>query len=115
MTSTEIKKIIEAELNTYKYEAPEPETTLGEPWSEADVMSYIPKLKAALVEPYLQNILVSESEGIKNYWVIAVEDIYYQWYDPTNEEYGLATESKNNHHLISIGVEGDLVGVYCAM
>ena len=113
MTSTEIKKIVEADLSSYKYE--EPETTLGDPTSETDIMSYIPKLKAALVEPYLQKILVSESEKLKEYWVIAVEDIYYQWYDPTTKEYGLATESENKNHLVSIGVEGDLVGVYCAM
>jgi len=123
MTSEEIKKIVDKDLDSFEYIAPEPGATYGEPWSEEKVMSYLPKLKAALVEPYFQKFLLKETyeqaeEGhneYASYWVIAEEDPYYQWYDPDTNEYGLAQKSALDDQLVSIGVRGDLVGVYCAM
>jgi len=121
MTSNEIKEMIETELSGYKATQPKEGSTLGVPWSNDKVMSYIPKLKAALVEPYLQKMLLKETyEQVKskndeyaNYWVIAKDGSYYQWYEVETKEYGLA--QKNNNQFVSIGVRGDLVGVYCAM
>ena len=121
MNSNEIKELIETELSDYKATQPKEGSTIGEPWSNDKVMSYIPKLRAALVEPYLQKMLLEETyEQIKskndeyaNYWVIAEDGGYYQWYEPETKEYGLA--QNNNNQFVSIGVRGDLVGVYCAM
>ena len=124
MTSAEVLKIVEADLKAFKYAAPELGSTVGVPWTEDKVMTYIPKLKAALVKPYLQSFLLKETyEQINDnkkehasYWVIAEESgNYYQWYDPDNNEYGLAQKSESRNDFISIGVRGDLVGVYCAM
>ena len=123
MTSDKIKKIIEAELSTFVHVAPAPGTTVGIPWTEEKVMSYIPKLRAALVEPYLRTFLLRDTyEQIKeqkeeyaDYWVIAEDGGYIQWYDPATKEYGLAQKDVSDNQYVSIGVRGDLVGVYCAM
>ncbi len=120
MNSEDISKIIGAELSSYAYEEPEPGTTYGKPWTEEKVMSYIPKLKKALVKPYLQRFRLSESkehfdsEVFAEYWVVAIYGGYIQWFDPESNEYGLGTETDKGE-FISIGVRGDLVGVYCAM
>ena len=120
MNSEDISEIVEKELGSYAYGAPEPGTTLGEPWSEEKVLSYIPELRKALVKPYLQRFRLSEtSEQFKtqvfeDYWIVAVESGYIQWYDPKSQEFGLGTESADGE-FTSIGVRGDLVGVYCAM
>jgi len=120
MSSEEIRKRIEQELSTYSYEQPGPGSTYGEPWSEDKVLSYIPKLRKALVKPYLQRFRLSESnEHFENavfaeYWVVAINDGYIQWFDPESKEYGLGTETDKGE-IVSIGVRGDLVGVYCAM
>ncbi|PPC82142.1 MAG: hypothetical protein CTY38_07145 [Methylotenera sp.] len=99
-------------------------TTLGEAWSEDKVASYIPKLKAALVEPYLQQMELSETYAhitsgkpkYAEYWIIAEEGGYFEWFDPSTEEFGLAQRSTiDNEKFLSIGVRGDLVGVYCAI
>lgn len=120
MNSEEISQIIEKELEAYVFDEPEPGTTLGKPWTEEKVLSYIPKLRKALVTPYLQKFRLSETcahfdtQVFENYWVVAIDEGYIQWYDPKNKEFGLGTESADGE-LISIGVRGDLVGVYCAM
>jgi hypothetical protein len=120
MNSEEISKIIEAELSSYAYEEPEPGTTYGKPWSEEKVLSYIPKLKNALFTPYLQTFRLSEckehfeNEVFAEYWVVAKDGGYIQWFDPESNEYGLGTETKEGQ-FVSIGVRGHLVGVYCAM
>ncbi len=120
MNSEDIRKIIDAELSSYAYEEPEPGTTYGKPWTEEKVLSYIPKLKKALVKPYLQRFRLNESkehfenEVFADYWVVAIDGGYIQWFDPESNEYGLGTETDKGE-LISIGVRGDLVGVYCAM
>ena len=124
MTSEEIKNIIETELNEFLYQEPEKGSTLGTPWSADKVASYIPKLKAALVEPYLQRMelgetyahAISEKSEYAEYWVIAEDGGYFEWYDPLTKEFGLAQKSTlDAEQFISIGVRGDLVGVYCAM
>ena len=124
MTSEEVKKIIQTELDAFQFEAPKKGSTLGEPWPEDKVASYIPKLKAALVEPYLEQMELSETYAhIKSekpeyaeYWIIAEEDSYFEWFDPSTQEFGLAQRSTtDNEKFLSIGVRGDLVGVYCAM
>ena len=96
MTSTEIKNIIDTELSQYQYEKPKVCENLGTPWSESKTALYISKLKAALNEPYLQKMLfaetyehtISEVDEFVEYWVIAKDSDYFQWYDPSINEYG---------------------------
>ena len=120
MNSKDISQIIEIELRAYTYDKPDPGVTVGKPWTEEKVLSYIPKLRKALVIPYLQKFRLSEtceyfnSEVFEDYWVVAIDEGYVQWYDPKSKEFGLGTESAEGA-FISIGVRGDLVGVYCAM
>lgn len=112
--------MVQDELRTYSYEEPELGTTLGKPWSEEKVLCYIPKLKRALVKPYLQRFRLEESGERRDhpvfaeYWVVAIDHGYLEWYDPESGEFGLGAETVEGE-MISIGVRGDLVGVYCAM
>ena len=124
MTSEEVKNFIQAELEAFEYVKPEKASTLGEPWSEDKVASYIQNLKAALVEPYLQQMVLSETYAhltsdkpeYSEYWIVAEDDGYFEWFDPSTTEFGLAQKSTlDGDKFISIGVRGDLVGVYCAM
>jgi len=123
MNSIELKIIIEEELNSYEAEQPPEGSTLGNPWSNDKVMSYLPKLKSALVEPYEQEMLLRETkqqikekkEEYVTFWVIAEDRGYYQWYDPETKEYGLASKCSESNKIECIGIRGDLVGVYCAM
>lgn len=120
MDDRDISQMIDAELAAYTYDKPEPGSTLGEPWSEDKVLSYIPKLRRALVSPSVQKFLLQEtyeqigSESFADYWVIAEDQGYVQWFDPETQEYGLGNKNEDGTYT-SIGVRGDLVGVYCAM
>jgi hypothetical protein len=40
---------------------------------------------------------------------------YLEWYDPATGEFGLACHMEESAVPVSIGVRGDLVGVFCAM
>jgi hypothetical protein len=40
---------------------------------------------------------------------------YLQFYDPLSGEFGLAVETEPGEQPVTIGVRGDLVGVFCAM
>ena len=62
MDDQDISRMIDAELASYTYEKPEPGTTLGEPWSEDKVLSYIPKLRQALV-PFALEIIPQLAGG----------------------------------------------------
>jgi hypothetical protein len=52
---------------------------------------------------------------IASYWVVAQSPGYIQFYDPITEEFGLAVEATQGKPPVTIGVRGDLVGVFCAM
>jgi hypothetical protein len=120
MNSDDISRLIEKEFSSYSYELPEPGLTYGKPWSEEKVLSYIPKLRKALVKPYLQRFRLIEckehweKETFAELWVVAIDHGYIQWFDPQTGEYGLGQETDKGE-FVSIGVRGDLVGVYCAM
>ena len=120
MTIEEIERIVARELESYSYEKPAPEATIGVAWSEEKVLSYIPKLKKALVTPRLRQFRVTTdaeyrgTETFEDYWIVAEDHGYVQWYDPKSNEFGLGEESAGGG-FSSIGVRGDLVGVYCAM
>ena len=47
-------------------------------------------------------------------WVVAEFGHYRLFFDSDAGEFGLAQMSKHSDEYITIGVRGDLVGVYCA-
>ena len=118
-----VRSLVQHELATYSYELPAAGTTMGVPWSEEKDKAYVEKLKTALVEPYLQRFELREPyEQIKNpqptygeFWVVVEGETYCEWYDPATGDFGLGMRVSGSEIPISIGVRGDLVGVYCAM
>lgn len=123
MDSADISGIVARELAQFRYVPPLPGTTVGVPWPEEKVLSYIEKLKSCLVAPYIQQFVLSEtyeqmkeeSKQVAEYWVVAQEGQYLEWYDPKTKEFGLGLNSAGSSTPVSIGVRGDLVGTFCAM
>jgi len=123
MKSEDISRIVQREIDEYQYEAPEPGTTLGVPWSKEKVLSYIPKLEHALVPPYEQNFCLRDTyDQVKateaaevTYWVVAKTDSYIQFYDAANGDFGLACVTSVGELPTTIGVRGNIVGVFVAM
>lgn len=123
MQRRDIKRIVRKELNEFSYDVPSPGTTIGVPWSEDKVKSYLPSLKAALVEPYIERFLVCDTiEDIQanppitaEYWVVAEAEHYIEFFDPYRQEFGLAERDHRSSELRTTGVRGGLVGVFCAM
>ncbi len=115
--------LIRDTLTSYHYVPPPPGSTIGVPWSAEKVYGYVVKLRAALVEPYVQRFELRETyeqagqsePTYAEFWVVAKGDGgYLEWYDPATGEYGLGIQ-QGSETPVSIGVRGDLVGVYCAM
>jgi hypothetical protein len=123
MNAAFISGLVAQELANYRYEAPAPGTTLGVPWPEAKILEHLKQLRASLVEPYLQRFTLRGSvEEINSvsllsaeYWVVAVTSAYIEFYDQDNREFGLAEMGRNGKDPVTVGVRGDLVGVFCAM
>lgn len=112
-----------AEIDGFRYEPPATGTTVGMPWSEDKVLSYIPQLRAALVTPYRRRFVLRDTSAqiraappmFADYWVVAETDGYIEFFDPSTNEYGLAVPPSSGDVPVTIGVRGDLVGVFCAM
>jgi len=119
MTPEEVEALVRKEIELFHYEPPEPGTTLGRPWSTEKVQGYVQKLRGALVKPYLQNFIpmdtyeqIQEKKTVQ-YWVVAEFDGHCEFYDPDNNEFGLA-EMFIDKIPQTIGVRGDLVSTFCA-
>lgn len=123
LSSADIAAIVTVEINKYRYEPPAPGSTVGVPWSTEKVAAHVELLKQSLVPPRLESFALAETyEQITNqvsanaeYWVVAESDGYVEWYDPTTNEFGLGQPSSDGSGLVSIGVRGDLVGVFFAI
>jgi hypothetical protein len=121
--ASEVSALVEKELASYRYEAPPIGSTLGTPWSEAKVNAYIQQLRTALVTPHLRTFTLRDTKReidasvpmTADYWVVAQSPGYLQFYDHVNAEFGLAVEAAPGNPPVTIGVRGDLVGVFCAM
>jgi len=122
MNSAAVAEIVAKELATYRYEPPSIGTTEGTPWSEANVHEHLIRLRASLVEPYLRTFILKDtldqinavSAVTAEYWVVF--DLgYIEFYDSEAKEFGLAAPGHNGENPVTIGVRGDLVGVFCAM
>ena len=93
------------------------------PWSGEEVRGYVVQLRSALVAPYLQKFKRSDTVAQINavppetaeYWVVAVSPGYIEFYDSNSGEFGLAAEAHAGGLPVTIGVWGDLVGVFCAI
>jgi len=120
---SEVSALVEKELAAYRYESPPSGSTLGTPWPEAKVNAYIQQLRAALVTPHLRTFTLRDTKReidasvpmTADYWVVAQSPGYLEFYDQLNAEFGLAVEAAPGKPPVTIGVRGDLVGVFCAM
>lgn len=121
--ASDIAALVAKELATYRYEAPPAGSTFGTPWSEVKVSAYVEQLRGALVTPYLRTFTLRDTKiemeaavpATATYWVVAQSPGYLQFYDPLSNEFGLAVETVPGKPPVTIGVRGDLVGVFCAM
>jgi hypothetical protein len=120
--SEEIAEMVQRLIG--EYHALEPRETVGIPWSEAKIGEHIKLLKKCLVVPYKQRFLLREGVGtqqqsvseVKEYWVVAYRPGFYlEWFDPSTGDFGLGEPAQGDQLAASIGVRGDLVGVFCAM
>lgn len=115
--------MVEKALATFRYEVPPQGSTLGTPWSESKVNAAVERLRAALVSPHLRTFALRDTTReldaavplTASYWVVAQSPGYLQFYDPSSGEFGLACEAAPGEMPVTIGVRGDLVGVFCAM
>jgi hypothetical protein len=118
-----ITELVREALAGYRYEPPPPGSTTGVPWSADKVFAYVERLKACLVAPYLQRFELRETypqcaavePTFADYWVVAESSGYLEWFDPAAGEFGLGQRIDGQAVPVSIGVRGDLVGVFCAM
>jgi hypothetical protein len=123
MNSKTIQTMVQESLARYQYELPPPGGTVGTPWSSEQVSDYAKKLKEALVEAYLQRFELREiydqatqsEPSFAEYWVVAASGNSLEWYDPCSGEFGLGQRQEGSIVPSSIGVRGDLVGVFWAM
>jgi hypothetical protein len=123
MTSAEVAAIVRAELDSFVYEEPEAGKTLGTPWSEAKIRRYSEDLEAALFPPFVDIFTLDRTiviDGRKEhlharYWVVAFTRSYVEYYDPSRGVFGLAEPRYGAQAPRAISVEGDLIGVFCAM
>src|SRR5690606_5538530 len=121
MQSSDVARIVRSELDGYSYEASPSGSTVGVPWSEEKVRSYLPRLEAALVDPYLQDFFIRDTwEQVQanpsitaEYWVVAEAEFYIVYFDAQEGLFGLAEYGVGSAAPHTINVRGDLVGVFC--
>ena len=120
MTSSELRERILEEIDTYDHA--EPEGTLGQPWTLEKVQGHIRQLTDALVEPEVVSFICrdtyeqmrAEPPVVRNYWLIARTDKGdIVFFDESADEFGLA-KGDAFASPETIGVRGDLIGVFCA-
>lgn len=123
LSASNIVKLVSESLTRYRYEPASPGTTIGVPWSAEKEATYVELLKQSLVPPRLESFILAETyeqctaltPTRADYWIVAERGGYVEWYDPATNEFGLGQMSTKGLGLVSIGVRGDLVGVFCAM
>ncbi len=103
--------LIHETLAGYRYEPPPTGSTIGAPWSAERVNAYVEKLRAALVEPYVQRFelreiydQVGQSEpSYADFWVVAESGAgYLEWYDPATGEFGLGIFNGKTGSFLSL-------------
>lgn len=120
MNKEELQQYCKSELESYVYDVPE--SALGNPWPKEKVDSQLNQLKTSIVEPYLENMelrdtfdqMGMEEPEYQELWVVADDNNGYKvFYDPSAEEFGLATYAEGEAPT-TIGVRGDFVGTFMA-
>jgi hypothetical protein len=121
MDSDRVAALVLGQIDAYQYAPPSGLT--GNPFPVSKVRGYIERLRQSLVAPYVQRFELRETADqigsgapqYGDYWVVAEGDGgYLEWYDPRTGEFGLGLR-EHSALPISIGVRGDVVGVFIAM
>ena len=122
MNSEEVRARVEGDLAAWKAPVVEPRAALGVPWAVDRYVAELAALRAALVTPYVQRFWLDETykqvastqKPEADYWVVAATEDTLVWFDETTGEFGLGEPGAGHTLPRSVGVRGDLVGVYCA-
>jgi hypothetical protein len=121
MDSERLAELVLQQIDGYQYDPPP--GLIGTAFSPEKVRRYIQQLRQALVKPYPQRFELRETAEqigreppeLAEYWVVAEGGGgYLEWYDPEHGEFGLGVRNGSGMP-ISIGVRGDVVGVFIAM
>lgn len=115
--------LVQRAIDEYRYEQPVAGTTLGMRWTTDTVEKHIAILKQSIVPPYRQKFLLRETyeqiatgtDQEADYWVVAECDGVLVWFDEATGEFGLGEKAAlPDAAAVSVGVRGDIVGVFCA-
>lgn len=123
MNRNELRQYCKREVTEYQYSVPE--SAVGNPWPAEKVEAQLKECKAALVEPYQQQIeLRDTNEQMKaeppilcEVWVVADDrEGYKVFYNPKTQEFGLAQYKPGDESDVpsSFNVNGDFVGTFMA-
>jgi hypothetical protein len=122
-SAEQVAEIVLAALAAYEAAPNSPKPTFGSSWSESRVRESMTALRASLVTPYVQRFRLKDTAAemrqsppeIEGYWVVARSQQFLVFYDLETQEYGLAMRGRDGTLPQTIGVRGDLVGVFGAM
>jgi hypothetical protein len=120
-SSEQISALVRQVIAAYRHGPSNEGSTIGTPWPEDRIRLHIAILQQALVTPYRQAFSLRETYGqsqakkaeTAEYWVIAELDGMLEWYDEATGDFGLGQRIAGQD-CVSIGVRGDLIGVFCA-
>ena len=110
---------VQREIESYVYTVPD--CAVGNPLPADRVQTLMDELKATLVEPYMTSVAlrdtfdqcaVDRSISVQ-YAIVADDGINVVFYDDTADEFGLAQRGSSGG-IETIGVRGDVVGVFMA-
>ena len=122
MNSEAVQAIVARELAAWQPPVTESGAMHGIPWAAEQYAPKVERLRASLVTPYKQRFTLREYDdperrhavGEAEYWVVAVTDGMYLWYDETTGDFGVGEPDTNAAFPTSIGLRGDIVGSFCA-
>jgi len=123
VTSEEVAALVQKELQEFRYELPAPGTTIGIPWSVEKAYGYVEQLNSFLVKPYLQEFWLADTyeqssastKQLVRYWVVTSVRDHLEFFDASEGNFGLGRSFASSPTPFTIGVRGDLVGVFCAI
>jgi hypothetical protein len=115
-----LRQQIVREIDSYVYAVPP--DAIGDPCPEDKVQAQLDQLRQSLVSPYLQSMTLRDTTdqitaippNSAEYIVVADDgEFYLVFYDPQSREFGLAQPVPDDLP-VTIGVRGDVVGVFMA-
>jgi hypothetical protein len=123
MSPEQAEGIVQRDLAAFEGAQPAAGQTVGVPWSASKLQETIAALRASLVTPYREQFhlkgtgaqMRTSKPEIADHWVVAEAEPFLVFYDPVTREYGLALRGRDGTLPQTIGVRGDLVGVFAAM